>query len=69
VILPDGSNLNYEIIKAGLAWWFRRYAPNDKALEKLESDAREARRGLWADRDPMPPWEWRRNRSTLTART
>ena len=27
VMLPDGRILNYEIVKAGFAWWFRRYAP------------------------------------------
>jgi len=32
VILPDGSNLNREIVKAGFAWWFRKYAPKDTEL-------------------------------------
>ena len=63
VILPDGRILNYEIVKAGLAGWFRWYAPNDPTLEGLEFQAREARRGLWVLRDdPVPPWEFRRNR-------
>src|SRR5262245_6273988 len=62
VILPDGRILNYEIVKAGLAWWFRRYAPKDPTLEGLEFQARQARRGLWSDRDPVPPWEFRRNK-------
>jgi hypothetical protein len=47
VILPDGKILNYEVVKAGLAWWFRRYAPNDPTLGGLEYRAREAKRGLW----------------------
>jgi endonuclease YncB( thermonuclease family) len=29
VILPGGKNLNHEVVRAGLAWWFRRYAPRD----------------------------------------
>ena len=33
VILPDGRILNYEIVKVGFAWWFKRYAPNDATLE------------------------------------
>lgn len=60
VVLPDGRILNRELVKAGFAWWFRRYAPKDRELEKLESEAREARRGLWVDADPIPPWEFRR---------
>jgi micrococcal nuclease len=60
VLLLDGRNVNHEIVRAGLAWWFRRYATGDRKLEKLEAEARQARRGLWADRYPVPPWEWRR---------
>jgi micrococcal nuclease len=47
LILPDGRNLNREIVKAGFAWWYRKYAPRDREIEALESDARAAKRGLW----------------------
>lgn len=49
-----------ELVRAGLAWWYRHYAPRDRELERLEAQARAARRGLWADKDPVPPWEWRK---------
>jgi endonuclease YncB( thermonuclease family) len=29
VILPDGRILNHELVRLGMAWWYRRYAPND----------------------------------------
>ncbi len=58
VILPDGRSLNREIVKAGYAWWYRQYS-KDASLGVLEAEARNARRGLWADKEPMPPWEWR----------
>ncbi|HEY3442404.1 MAG TPA: thermonuclease family protein [Paludibaculum sp.] len=61
IILPDGKNLNQEIVKAGYAWWFVRYAKNDRVLEKLEAEAKQARRGLWSQELPTPPWEHRKH--------
>jgi micrococcal nuclease len=59
VILPDGRALNQELVRAGYAWWFRKYS-TDATLARLEAEAREAHLGLWADPDPVPPWTWRR---------
>jgi micrococcal nuclease len=39
--------------------WYRKYAPGDTELEKLEKVARDAKKGLWGDPHPVPPWEWR----------
>ena len=60
VILPDGRNLSHELVRGGAAWWFRRYAPHDEKMRLLEEEARDAKRGLWADPSPMPPWEFRK---------
>ncbi len=62
VILPDGMNLNQELVRQGACWWFRKYAPGDRVLEGLEAKARAARKGLWADPQPVPPWEWRKKK-------
>lgn len=59
VFLPDGRNLNHEMVRAGLAWWYRHYAPHEDELERLENQAQEVHRGLWADAKPMSPWEFR----------
>jgi len=48
VPLPDGTNVNHTLVKDGWCWWYRKYAPE------------EARKGLWADPQPVPPWEWRK---------
>jgi endonuclease YncB( thermonuclease family) len=56
VILPDGTNVNHELAK-NCWWWYRKCAPGDSVLAGLEHEAREAKKGLWADPHPMPPWE------------
>ncbi len=64
VILPDGDNLNQILVKEGMCWWYRKYAPGNAVLEDLETDAREKRMGLWSDAQPIPPWEWRKAKRT-----
>ena len=51
--------VNLEMIRQGMAWHYARY---DKRPEfaAAEREARAARRGLWADANPTPPWDWRR---------
>jgi len=62
VRLPGGQDLGSELLKQGLAWWFRRFAPRETAYRLLEEAARDARLGLWQDPDPTPPWVWRHER-------
>ncbi len=54
-----GTDANAEQVRRGLAWVFVRYAASDSPLYALESDARQARRGLWTDALPVAPWAWR----------
>jgi micrococcal nuclease len=60
VRLPDGKNINQELLKDGWCWWYRKYAPGNTGLEGLEREAREAKKWLWVDPEPVPPWEWRK---------
>ena len=45
---------NHSLVKHGWCWWYRKYAPGATVLEGLEKDAREAKKGLWADPQPVP---------------
>ena len=67
VILPDGRSLNHELVREGMAWHYRKYAPHDQTLARLEAEARAARRGLWSQPKPVPPWEWRNRGPALPA--
>ena len=58
VQLPDGRDLSQALVQAGYAWHDTRYAPHDKRLAQLQAEAHAAQRGLWADANSVPPWEW-----------
>lgn len=62
-----GKNANEEQIRAGMAWVYRKYAKGYGDLYRLEDEARVGRQGLWADSEPVPPWEWRKSRREVIA--
>jgi micrococcal nuclease len=47
-------NINQELVKQGWCWLYRRYAPGDIVMEGLKKEAREARKWLWANLQPVP---------------
>jgi len=47
-----------ELLRAGLAWHDRQRDPSE-SLARLEAAARAAKRGLWSEPRPTPPWTWR----------
>ncbi len=51
--------VNLEVVKAGYAWWFRQYGAGETAIAEAEEAARAARRGLWQDKNPVAPWDFR----------
>ena len=59
-IYLEENNINLAMVAGGHAWWYRYYAPNEHLLQAAEASAREQRLGLWAQPDPIPPWDWRR---------
>lgn len=67
VTLPGKVNLNQELVKQGMAWWYREYAPKSTELPKLEDQARRAKIGLWSQPNPIPPWDFRKGGSTPAA--
>ena len=54
----EGQDVNRELVAEGLAWHYTQFDRSDD-LAAAERAARAARRGLWADAKPVPPWEWR----------
>ncbi len=48
-----------QMLKAGYAWHYKQYAGN-KYYDDLQREARKAKRGLWADKKPLAPWDYRK---------
>jgi hypothetical protein len=62
-VLLEATDINLEMLKAGLAWYYANDSDLPQSDRPLyagaEREARSARRGLWQDESPQPPWEFR----------
>lgn len=66
VIRIGERNINREMIAGGWAWHYRQFSKS-KGLQAAEDEAREKRRGLWADeKTPEPPWEFRKQKKAIS---
>jgi micrococcal nuclease len=61
VILPNIKVLNEELLKYGYAWHYLKYDSNPK-WNKLESEARKAKLGLWQQPNATPLWDYRKEK-------
>lgn len=57
-VMVGKVDANAKMIQDGWAWHFKKYNDEDR-LAKLEVEAREAKRGLWAESTPLAPWDYR----------
>ena len=60
VVTEDGRVLNEELVHAGLAWYYRVNPFKNRRLQRLEQEAFAGKLGLWVEKAPLPPWEFRR---------
>ncbi len=67
VVSVGGKDLGLAQVSAGMAWWYRQYSSEQTAqartdYEQAEFNAKIRRLGLWNNKNPTPPWDWRRGR-------
>ena len=67
-VFTNGVDVNKELLKAGMAWHYKQYSRNPE-FAKLEFQARAKKIGLWADPDPVSPWEYRRQKRSGNSST
>ena len=56
-IYLNGKDINAQMVESGYAWAYRKFS---KKYTAQESKAKSQKLGLWRDKEPIPPWEWRR---------
>lgn len=62
-VMVGEVDANAKMIQDGWAWHFKKYNDEDR-LAKLEVEAREAKRGVWAETSPLAPWDYRARQKT-----
>ena len=60
-------NVAERLIKTGMGWHYSHYSDSVE-LSRLQEKARKSEVGLWADKNPTPPWDWRRAESSKKRR-
>ena len=64
----NGEWTNLKMIKQGIAWHYKQYS-KDQELASAEIDARKKQLGLWSEKSPLAPWEWRKGNRNQNAKT
>jgi endonuclease YncB( thermonuclease family) len=63
--LEDGTVLNEALLSEGHAWFYEAYCKpphcNRNRWKNIETKAKKNRAGLWGEKNPEAPWEWRKN--------
>jgi endonuclease YncB( thermonuclease family) len=67
-IFVEDIDVNAQMIEDGWAWHFKKYN-DEQRLAELEEEAKAEKRGLWADPNPLPPWEFRARKKTPETNT
>jgi micrococcal nuclease len=58
VVTCGGVEANRAQVERGMAWVYAKYNA-DLSLPKVMATAKASGKGLWADKAPVPPWEFR----------
>lgn len=62
----SGINVNAEMVRSGMAWEYSHFH-RDKNYLALQTEAQQARRGLWGESgQPVQPEQWRKLHPTTT---
>jgi micrococcal nuclease len=61
IYYDNNKYLSAEIIRSGMGWHYKKYSKSIE-LAELEIEAKNEKLGLWIDKNPISPSEWRNNK-------
>lgn len=60
IVYAGSMNINLQMVKEGLAWHYAYFAPDAEELAAAEKAARKKHKGLWKDKTPVNPYDFRK---------
>lgn len=58
------QDINLQMVKDGYAWHYKNFSKSKK-LEEAQKNAQNNRLGLWSSKNPMPPWDFRKEQKNI----
>jgi len=64
-VYVDSLELNYLLLKEGLAWQYTAY-DKSRHYQKAQEEAKIKKKNIWSLRNPIAPWEFRKTKRLKT---
>ena len=64
VVFCNGVEINLQMVQNGFAWHYGHFDKTPAYIE-AEKQAREEKKGLWAEPDPINPYEFRKRTTAV----
>lgn len=71
-LLSNGKDIGAELLAQGLAWHYMKglnTGSNTQLYLELEQKAKDKKKGLWKEENPMAPWTFRNHQNKWEGKT
>lgn len=62
IVYYDKKNINLYMLETGNAWWYKQYSKHNIEFKTAEEKAKLEKLGLWKEKNPTPPWIYRKEK-------
>lgn len=72
VLLANGKDIGAQLLAQGLAWHYMKglaVSPETQHYLELEQKAKDKKKGLWKEENPIAPWTFRNHQNKWEGKT